>query len=108
MRTAAHALSSSQTGRFALISTYAVLLLGFRAGRGAGALGRVFGVLFHELQPRGLRDPAGADRSCPRIPGTLRAERGKVDRGRKTCEKHRLDTNNHPGAVSESAAIIPL
>lgn len=60
-----------------LLRTHVVLLRGFRAGRGAGALGRIFGVLFHELQARSLRDAAGAGRSCPRIAGTLREEGGE-------------------------------
>lgn len=57
-------------------TSYIVLWLDFRAGWGAAALGRVLGVLFHQLRMGELGDPAGDNHSCPRTTATL-TERDK-------------------------------
>lgn len=56
-------------------TSYIVLWLDFRAGRGDAALGRVLGVLFHQLQTGRLGDAAGH-------PGTTNTLRER-EKGRK-------------------------
>lgn len=62
-------------------TSYIVLRLGLRAGRGAAALGRVFGVLFHQLQTGGLGNLAGHGNDHPRTTNALReSKRGRFIR----------------------------
>lgn len=64
--------------------TYTVLWLDFRAGHGAGALGRVLGVLFHQLHTRGLRGSGGHRVWPPGATYTLMAETDCVKKKEKS------------------------